>query len=195
MVGALPESLLLVSQQTQPLWAPLSLPQPGEARSPCKSVPPITAPPTLSSEFSTCWVSGPLWVGLVWPGQGLLKDPREPGAQGTCQGPRGCGSPAGSTASAPPERASNGLCSPMTGCSTGRGDARTPEGARLLPPGLQALPPRTRIRPQTPGSALVLSAPVRVRRRGDHPRRTRSEGTSLRAEVKGHPRPLGYAVS
>ena len=46
-----------------------------------------------------------------------------------------------------------------------------------------------------PGSALVFSAHLRVRRRGDHSRRTRSEGTSPRAEVKGCPRPLGYAVS
>ena len=89
-VGALPESLLPVSQQTQPLWAPLSLPQPGEARSPCKSVPPITVPPLpCPLSLLTCWLWGLLWVGLAWPPQGLLRDPTEPGAQGTCLGARG----------------------------------------------------------------------------------------------------------
>ena len=70
MVGVLAESLLPVSQQTQPLWAPLSLPQPGEARSPCKSVPPITAPPALSSESAHLLGVGPVvgGAGLAWSG-------------------------------------------------------------------------------------------------------------------------------
>ena len=170
-VGALPESLLPVSQQTQALWAPLSLPQPGEARSPCKSVPPITVPPLpCPLSLCTCWLWGLLWVGLACPPQGPNR------AWGTGHLPGG-------------QRVVLQLGVQPQPLQSG------PPAPSAVPGGAASLGGEMPGPQREPGSALVFSAHLRVRRRGDHSRRTRSEGTSPRAEVKGCPRPLGYAVS
>ena len=69
-MGTLPELLLSVSQHSQPLWPPSSLPHPEKAGSPCESVPPITVPPALSSESARLLGVGPVvgGAGLAWSG-------------------------------------------------------------------------------------------------------------------------------